>query len=147
VLVEIEKTHKQKDIQHELENLRRRHGTRDDLHKKVLNDKCGGPSSVDDYVLWKAVTAQDCEYVEKIVVDSPRIFGGLTPRRVELLEYVGRHNVRSIKDLAEELDRNYKNVYDDLKALEEWGLVSLPRRGKDKKPISHVESFHVTFHR
>ena len=147
MLVEIEKIHRQKDIQHELENLKSKHGTMDKLHQKVLNDKCGEPMALDDYVLWKALATQDCEYVEKIAVDSPKIFGDLTPKRLELLEYVRMHNVKSMKNLAEELDRNYKNVYDDLKALQEWGLVSLPRRGKDKKPISHVESLKVTFHR
>jgi Fe2+ or Zn2+ uptake regulation protein len=147
VLVEIEKIHRQKDIQHELENLKRRHGSEEDLHQKVMNNKCGDPLSVDDHILWKALTDPDNQYVEKIAVDSPNIFGDLTPKRLELLEYVRMHNVASIKDLAENLDRNYKNVYDDLRALEEWGLVSLPRRGRDKKPISHVESLKVTFHR
>jgi Fe2+ or Zn2+ uptake regulation protein len=147
VLVEIEKIHRQDDIQHELENLRRRHGSKEELHQKVTNNKCGDPLSVDDHILWKTLTAPDSEYVEKIAVDSPDIFGDLTPRRLELLEYVRMHDVASIRDLAEKLERNYKNVYDDLRALEEWGLVSLPRRGKDKKPISHVESLKVTFHR
>jgi Fe2+ or Zn2+ uptake regulation protein len=145
--VEIEKIHREKDIQHELENLKRRHGSKEDLHQKVMNNKCGDPFSVDDHILWKALTTPDCGYVEKIAVDSPNIFGDLTPRRLELLEYVRMHNVASITDLAEETERNYKNVYDDLRALEEWGLVSLPRRGKDRKPISHVESLKVTFHR
>jgi len=145
--VEIEKIHRQKDIQHEIENLGNKYGTIDKLHQKVTNDKCGNPFHVDDYILWKALETPDCEYTEKIAVDSPKVFGDLSPRRLELLEYVRMHNVKSIKDLAAELGRNYKNVYDDLKALEEWGLVSLPRRGKDRKPISHVESLKVTFHR
>lgn len=147
MLVEIEKIHRQKDVQHELENLKRRHGSEEDLHQKVMSNKCGDPLSVDDHILWNALIDPDSQYVEKIAVDSPNIFGDLTPKRLELLEYVRMHNVASIKDLAEKLDRNYKNVYDDLRALEEWGLVSLPRRGKDKKPISHVESLKVTFHR
>jgi Fe2+ or Zn2+ uptake regulation protein len=147
MLVEIEKIHRQKDIQHELENLKRRHGSEEELHQKVMKNKCGDPLSVDDHILWKALIDPDSQYVEKIAVDSPNIFGDLTPRRLELLEYVRMHSVTSIKDLTEKLDRNYKNVYDDLRALEEWGLVSLPRRGRDKKPISHVESLKVTFHR
>ncbi len=147
MLVEIEKIHKRNDIQHEIENLKNKYGTIDKLHRKVTDDKCGNPFQVDDYILWKALETPGCEYTEKIAVDSPDIFGDLSPRRLELLEYVRMHNVKSIKDLAAELERNYKNVYDDLKALQEWGLVSLPRRGKDKKPISHVESLKVTFHK
>lgn len=147
MLVEIEKEHRPKDIQDELDNLKSKHGSAEKLHQKVMIEKCGDPSSVDDHIIWKAIAAQDCEFVEKITVDSSNIFGDLTPKRVELLEYIRTQDVKSIKDLAHELKRNYKNVYDDLKALEDWGLVSLPRRGKDKKPISHVESLTVTFHR
>lgn len=146
MLVEVEKIHRQKDIQHEIENLEHKHGTIEELHQGIINDKCGDPLSVDDYVIWKALRSPDVIFTEKIAVDSPNIFSDLTPRRLEILEYVRMHNVKSIKDLAEELGRNYKNVYDDLKALEEWSLVSLTRRGKDKKPISHVESLKVTFH-
>ncbi|MCK5291646.1 MAG: hypothetical protein KAR39_06490 [Thermoplasmata archaeon] len=147
MLVEIEKKHRPKDIQNELDNLKSKHGTAEKLHQKVMRDKCGNPSSVDDHMIWKAIATQNCEFVEKITVDSSNIFGDLTPKRLELLEHIRTQDVRSIKDLAHELERNYKNVYDDLKALEDWGLVSLPRRGKDKKPISHVESLTVTFHR
>ena len=146
MLVEVEKIHRQKDIRHEIENLEHKHGTIEELHQGIINDKCGKPLFVDDYVIWKALKSPDVVFTEKIAVDSPNIFGDLTPRRLEILEYVRMHNVKSIKDLAEELGRNYKNVYDDLKALEEWGLVSLTRRGKDKKPVSHVESLKVTFH-
>lgn len=146
MLIEVEKIHRQKDIQHEIENLEHKHGTIEELHQGVINDKCVKPLNVDDYVIWKALQSPDVIFTEKIAVDSPNIFGDLTPRRLEILEYVRTHNTRSIKDLAEELGRDYKNVYDDLKALEEWSLVSLPRRGKHKKPVSHVESLKVTFH-
>ncbi len=146
MLIEIEKIHRQKDIQHEIETLEHRHGTLDKLHQRVITDRCGKPLDVDDYVIWKALSSPDVVFTEKIAVDSPNIFGDLTPRRIEILEYVRTHNVQSIKELAEELGRNYKNVYDDLKALEEWSLVSLPRRGRDKRPVSHVESLKVTFH-
>lgn len=147
MLIEIEKVHAQKDIRNEIETLARRYGTFERLQQGVINDKCGRPLSVDDFVLWRALRTPNVVYTEKIAVDSPSIFGDLTPRRLEILEHVRMHSVRSIKDLAEKLNRNYKNVYDDLKALERWGLMSLPRRGKDKKPVSHVESLKVTFHR
>ncbi len=146
-MVEVEKIHRQKDIQHEIEGLEHRYETIEKLHQKVMNEKCGDPLAVDDYVVWKALKSPDVVLTEKIAVDSPKIFADLSPKRLEILEYVRMHNVKSIKDLAEELDRNYKNVYDDLKSLEKWGLVSLPRKGKDKKPVSHVESLKVTFHR
>lgn len=145
--IEIEKIHKQKDIQNEVENLEDKYGTMEELLHKVSGDKCGNPSTVDDQILWKALKTENCEFVERIAIDTTNIFGDLSPRRLELLEYVRTHDVQSIKDLAEETNRNYKNVYDDLKALEKWGLVSLKRQGRDKKPISQVKSLRVVFHK
>jgi DNA-binding transcriptional ArsR family regulator len=144
-LVEIKKKQRPRDIQDELNDLMSRHGSAENLHQNIMKGKCVNPMSVDDHIVWKAMETQDCEVVEKITVDTSNIFNDLTPRRLEVLEYLRTKDAKSIKDLAQELDRNYKNVYDDLRALEDWGLVSLPRRGKDRKPISHVESLKVTF--
>ena len=47
----------------------------------------------------------------------------ITPRRYELLERLHRSGALSIRALAKLLQRNYKNVYDDVKLLEQIGLV------------------------
>ncbi|TET89994.1 MAG: hypothetical protein E3J35_08240 [Methanomassiliicoccales archaeon] len=147
MIIETEKIHRQKDIQNELEELGRGYGSIEALHQRVSVDKCGSPFFVDDYILWRALRTEGCEYIEKIEIDTPEIFADLSPRRLELLEYVRMHDVKSITDLAGQLNRNYKNVYDDLSALQKWGLVTLSRRGKDKKPVSQVETMKVTFRR
>jgi predicted transcriptional regulator len=47
----------------------------------------------------------------------------LTGKRTELLRYVHRHDVRSIRALAAALGRDYSNVHADVKALEAEGLL------------------------
>jgi predicted transcriptional regulator len=47
----------------------------------------------------------------------------LTSRRVELLHYVHRHEVASIRALAKALGRDYSNVHADVQALAEAGLL------------------------
>jgi predicted transcriptional regulator len=47
----------------------------------------------------------------------------LTGKRTELLGYVRRHDVRSIRQLASELGRDYSNVHADVKALASEGLL------------------------
>jgi predicted transcriptional regulator len=47
----------------------------------------------------------------------------LTPKRWELLKYVHRNPVRSIRALAAELKRDYRRVHDDVEALAFAGLV------------------------
>ena len=47
----------------------------------------------------------------------------LTGKRMELLRYVRRHNVTSIRALAKALGRDYSNVHADVRALAGAGLL------------------------
>ena len=47
----------------------------------------------------------------------------LTGKRMELLHYVRRHNVTSVRALAKALGRDYSNVQADVQALTAAGLL------------------------
>ena len=47
----------------------------------------------------------------------------LTGKRMELLRYVHRHNVTSVRALAKALGRDYSNVHADVQALLAAGLL------------------------
>ena len=47
----------------------------------------------------------------------------LTGKRMELLRYVRRHNVTSVRALAKALGRDYSNVHADVQALTTAGLL------------------------
>ena len=49
----------------------------------------------------------------------------LTGKRTELLRYVHRHEVGSVRQLATALGRDYSNVHADVKALAAEGLLEL----------------------
>lgn len=53
----------------------------------------------------------------------------LTGKRMELLGFVKRNEVRSIRALAIALGRDYRNVHADVKALEAAGLVENTPKG------------------
>jgi predicted transcriptional regulator len=53
----------------------------------------------------------------------------LTGKRMELLRYVRRHSVTSVRALAKELKRDYSNVHADVKALAAAGLLEATARG------------------
>ncbi len=54
----------------------------------------------------------------------------LTPKRVELLNYLANRRVESINELAHRIKRDVKNVYEDSLILQELGLLALKHRGK-----------------
>lgn len=51
------------------------------------------------------------------------LFKTLTPKRVEILEYVHGENGISIRALAKKLGRDYSNVHQDVKILHQLGLI------------------------
>ena len=53
----------------------------------------------------------------------------LTAKRVELLRYVRRHPVTSVRALAKALRRDYSNVHADVQALSAAGLLDVSERG------------------
>ncbi len=53
----------------------------------------------------------------------------LTGKRLELLGYVHRNAVSSIRALAKALHRDYSNVYADVRALEGAGLLETTEKG------------------
>jgi DNA-binding transcriptional ArsR family regulator len=143
--VEVARDLAKEDLVREFGELETRHGSFDVLRQRVFVERCADPRAVDDYVVWKAMRDEGGAFEERTVFDTPEVFHALTPRRMEMLEYLRHGEVASIKDLATKLRRDYKNTYDDLAALEAWGLVSVRREGKNQHPVSHVTSLRVSW--
>lgn len=74
--------------------------------------------------------------------DLPTLLAALTPKRLDLLRYVRHHRVRTVKALATDLHRDYKNVHSDVKELTRLGLLA---RTADQvvMPYSEVDARFV----
>jgi predicted transcriptional regulator len=53
----------------------------------------------------------------------------LTGKRMELLRYVRRHKITSVRALAKALGRDYSNVHADVQALTAAGLIEAAEDG------------------
>ena len=56
-------------------------------------------------------------------VDFKQMLGTLSDERLRLLKEVRREEAASVRELAERLHRDYKNVYDDVERLTAAGLL------------------------
>jgi len=82
--------------------------------------------------------------VEEIKDFEPKQVALLTPKRIQLLYRLSDLRVESINDLAQKIRRNVKNVYGDLQVLNDFGFVTLNKRGKRSiVPETHVRE--ITF--
>jgi DNA-binding transcriptional ArsR family regulator len=106
----------------------------------------------DDYVEWMAmehalgayVEGEAFDYLTEDILDlGPKDLSKLTPKRLELLDQMSRHNADSINELASSIGRDVKNVYNDLKILESLGLIALVKDGRRMIPDLLVKE--ITF--
>lgn len=64
--------------------------------------------------------------------DQATLFSCLSPKRWEIMKFIHKNGPISIKKLAASLQRDYKNVYDDVQQL---CRVDLIKKNKDDKLI------------
>lgn len=69
----------------------------------------------------------------------------LSPVRLELLGAILKHKPESIYALAKFIERDFKNVYSDIKLLVEIGMVELKPSGKrhSVRPVAKYSGYEV----
>jgi len=70
--------------------------------------------------------------------DENMLFKTLSTKRRELLRFLRYEGSVSIKQLAEKLDRDYKNVHSDVKLLSKLGLVEFDKSSKVFVPWDNI---------
>lgn len=95
----------------------------------------------DFMAVWKS--GKPAQPVNRLSFESMSGFmKAFTPKRWELLEVLKRNGKQSINQLAQVLERDYKNVYTDVQTLNELGLVEKDSAGLVSVPWDEIET-HV----
>jgi predicted transcriptional regulator len=69
----------------------------------------------------------------------------LTQKRVEMIKTIMAQEPNSIRELSRILDRNVKNVFEDLALLQKNQIVRLEGIGRTRKPIVVIKRIVLTF--
>ncbi|MEM3445704.1 MAG: helix-turn-helix domain-containing protein [Thermoplasmata archaeon] len=142
--IELRKEYAQKELTRLLMDFAERYGSIERLEQSIELAKCTRPFAVDDFFIWKALES-GAKFTDTVVLTHTEVFNILTPRRVELLEYLQTNEPVSIRQLAKELKRDYKNVYDDISALEDAELVITKKKGRNVYITAAVSTIIITF--
>lgn len=73
------------------------------------------------------------------------LFSAVTEKRLELIRFVAKHNGLNTRQLAQQLERDYKNVYVDVKDLLELGLLDKNKHGHLIAPYDEIV-IHASIH-
>ena len=73
---------------------------------------------------WKQAEAGETVNQTHITfLDVQTMFETLSPRRLDLLRHVRQHGAGNVRELAQALGRDYKNVHQDVATLQSAGLL------------------------
>jgi len=72
---------------------------------------------------------------EKTLLKELALMECLTQKRIEIMKTIAKYHPQSIRDLSRILERNIKNVFEDLVLLQKNKFISFEESGKRKKPI------------
>ena len=64
----------------------------------------------------------------------------LTPRRLEILQTLRQKSLSSVRALSKSLERDYKNVHADVRALENVGLLERTKKGALRVPWDIIDA-------
>ncbi len=126
-----------------IEQFRKKYGSLTALQQKIAMRKCTAPEMVDDYMVWKSLEKKGASLTESHIWKSAEVMNGITARRMELLEHIHRKGDESVMAISTALKRNYKNVYDDLLALEKIGMISFRTSGRKKIPVARASRISI----
>ena len=72
--------------------------------------------------------------------DLSMLLSVITPRRLDILKTLRKQGSMSIRALAAELSRDYKNVHSDTRTLKEVGLLELTESGTLQAPWDVIDA-------
>ena len=87
---------------------------------------------------WRCVEANENVTPRLAFTSLHDLFSALTEKRLELMRFVASHEGLNTHQLAQKLERNYKNVHTDVAALVELGLLEKDDRGILTAPFDEI---------
>jgi len=71
----------------------------------------------------RAIADEDVDETHVTFLDVQTMLDTLSPKRLQLLRHVRMHGARNVRDLAQAVGRDYKNVHQDVQVLQAAGLL------------------------
>lgn len=128
-------------------SIMKRHGTLEVLRKKAAK---GDPFAKDD--LWNLGLFEEDPTrleldttIEDIIQVDEHDLTKLTATRLQLVEVLKGLGEVSVKELTAAVGRDKKNVSEDIRILERYGIVQSHRHGKEKRLMAVADEIAFAF--
>jgi len=92
----------------------------------------------------KLETGEDVEGMRVLNLSTERELSRLmSEKNLELLHAISEHEPSSMRELAEIVDRDYREVHRNLEELEKLNVVEFVEEGRSKKPVVWYDNIEV----
>ena len=81
---------------------------------------------------------------DRFAFESSDLFETFSPRTMALLETIADAAPESIRETARLVDRDVKNVHEELSELERLGVIKFEDRGRSKQPVFPYEEIVIS---
>lgn len=110
--------------------------------EETLELKAGNLEKFEEETLEQLQKLEDGR--NSIIFEDTEMFRRLlTEKRQEMIEEVMENPPGSIRELAENLDRGLREVHEDVKLMENYGIIQIEEDGNTKKPRIPYERVHI----
>jgi hypothetical protein len=157
--IKLTKEYSVDEMERLLEDYNEKYGSIYRLKNHIQEEGCQEYETMDDMMIWLTIVKnlqninlpQDIpfdktlklEFKQTITYPNFDLTDFITPKRMELLQTIKRHPGMSIKEIALFLNRDYKNIYDDIQALVQFDLLTLQKKGKSKIQIYPLDAIEI----
>jgi len=159
--VRIRKKFNVSEMEDIIEDFSSRYGSIHRLNHHVQQDEHQEFGTTDDLMIWVTLLKNlqnvnipqglspgdpnfNLEFSQVIAYPDFELTNFITPKRMELMKVIRERPGKSIKELAQYLNRDYKNVYDDIQALVRSELLELQKRGKARVPVFPSDTIEIS---
>jgi predicted transcriptional regulator len=87
-----------------------------------------------------AKSLSEAEFGDVLVLSHESVRKVFTPKRQEIIEVLATKEIKSVRDLADHLDRNPGNVSRELDILARHNVVGYVEEGRAKRPVLEHET-------
>nr|AAZ32524.1 hypothetical protein [uncultured euryarchaeote Alv-FOS4] len=123
-------------------SIRRKYGRFEKVKALLASKGCASPGIGEAYLIYLC-TMNEEPIEEEVIIKDKKVFNVFSAKRFEMIDYINNHGPLSLKELARKTGRDYKNVYDDIYAMERFLILNVVKSGKEKVPIGKINSIEI----
>ena len=130
----IKREYRKEDLAILKKAIRVKYGRIEKIKKLLQIKKCANPDIGEAYLYYLTLD-EGAHIEEEVIIEDRKVLNALSAKRFELMEFLNKNEPMSLKELAGRLNRDYKNVYDDVSSLSRFFILNVVRYGRESVPV------------